>query len=139
MRTRWLVVTVLCGFLSCTSRTSSHGVQPLADTAPMTIVSLSFDDTFPDQFQVAAMLAQRGLNATFFVNSGRINASGYMTQGQVLSIQAQGNEIAGHTISHPDLPTISVDEQQRQICNDRVALLALGFPVTDFAYPYGDA
>jgi hypothetical protein len=111
----------------------------LADTAPMTIVSLSFDDTFPDQFQVAAMLAQRGLNATFFVNSGRINASGYMTQGQVLSIQAQGNEIAGHTISHPDLPTISIDEQQRQICNDRVALLALGFPVTDFAYPYGDA
>src|SRR5580698_5409858 len=114
MRTgRLLVIGAVWAVSSCTVRsTPSTGATRHSATTPTTIVSLSFDDTFPDQFQVAAMLAQRGLVATFFVNSGRINASGYMTQGQVLSIQAQGNEIAGHTISHPDLPTISVDEQQ---------------------------
>lgn len=53
-----------------------------SEAGPETIVSLSFDDTFPDQFQVAAMVAQRGMHATFFVNSGRVNAANFMAHGQ---------------------------------------------------------
>ena len=97
-------------------------------TSP-TIVSLTFDDTLTDQFQVAAMASARGMHVTFYVNSGRVNLASFMSQGQLLSIQQQGHEIAGHTVSHADLPTLDPDEETRQICNDRVALLGLGFNV----------
>ncbi len=103
-----------------------------------TIVSLGFDDGDADQYSVRSMLASHGMNATFYINSGRINAANYMTVGQIQALQSDGNEIAGHTVTHADLPTLDVAEQTRQICNDRVALLADGFPVRSFAYPYGD-
>ena len=30
-----------------------------------------------------------------------------------------------------------MDEQQRQVCNDRAQLLTMGFNITTFAYPHG--
>jgi hypothetical protein len=47
----------------------------------LTVVSLTFDDKFADQFQVAAMVAARGMHATVFINSGRVNLPGSMSQG----------------------------------------------------------
>ncbi len=110
-----------------------------AQAAPSsTIVSLQFDDQDADQYQAGQMLAGRGMRATFFVNSGRIGANGYMTLAQLRELAALGNEIGGHTVSHADLPTLSSAEASRQVCNDRVRLLGFGFDVRNFAYPYGD-
>ena len=78
------------------------------------------------------------MKATFFINSGRIGLTNYETPAQVQSLAADGMEIAGHTVSHADLPTLDSAEMQRQVCDDRVALLNMGFQVYDFAYPYGD-
>jgi len=102
-----------------------------------TVVSLTFDDTLTSQYQTRSMLAARGLHATFYVNSGRVGEGGYMTQPELLALQADGNEIAGHTVNHSDLSTVDLDEQKRQVCNDRVNLLDWGFAVSDFAYPFG--
>src|SRR5215467_6060427 len=112
-------VAVVC-VAGCAGESIGHTNQREAAT---TIVSLTFDDTTTDQFQVWSMVAARGMHATFYVNSGRVNLGGFMTQGQLLAMQQDGNEIAGHTVSHPDLPTLDLDEQKRQICNDRVSLL----------------
>ena len=106
-------------------------------TAHATIVALQFDDGDADQYQVRSMLTSHGMDATFYINSGRIGASGYMTLSQIQDLAADGNEIAGHTVTHADLPTLDGDEAARQVCNDRVALLNLGFSVRSFAYPYG--
>ncbi|HSD89500.1 MAG TPA: polysaccharide deacetylase family protein [Kofleriaceae bacterium] len=102
-------------------------------------VSLTFDDTDADQFQVGAMLKARDMRATFYVNSTRIGTTSYMTMQQVQSLARDGNEIAGHTLSHPHLTTLTLDDARREICNDRAALIADGFPVTSFAYPFGDS
>jgi peptidoglycan/xylan/chitin deacetylase (PgdA/CDA1 family) len=101
-----------------------------------TIVSLTFDDTFADQNQVGALAAARGFRATFYVNSGRLGLSGYMTRAQVEALETAGHEIGGHTVSHANLATLAEDEMRRQVCNDRVALLAAGFAVSSFAYPF---
>ena len=101
-----------------------------------TVVSLTFDDGGADQYQAGAMLEARGMRGTFYVNSGRFASTGFMTQGQLLTLQASGHEIGGHTVSHTNLPAVSTDEQRRQICNDRHELLRRGFRVTSFAYPY---
>jgi len=77
------------------------------------------------------MLEARGI-------SGKLGLSGRLTAAQVRALQDAGHEIGGHTLTHPRLTTLSADEQRREICNDRVALLNQGFRVTSFAYPFGD-
>jgi peptidoglycan/xylan/chitin deacetylase (PgdA/CDA1 family) len=53
------------------------------------------------------------------------------------SLASDGNEIAGHTLTHRDLATLSPAERLREICGDRVALVTHGFKAADFAYPFG--
>jgi len=134
-----------------TYRTGKIGVRPRGTTpiiddfgggappAPLpTTVSLTFDDSWTDQSVVPAMLAAEGMHGTFYVNSGNIGTSpSFFGWNQLQSIQSAGNEVAGHTINHLDLTTLSTAEAQRQVCQDRRALMSEGLNITDFAYPYG--
>jgi peptidoglycan/xylan/chitin deacetylase (PgdA/CDA1 family) len=109
-----------------------------AATSPVT-VSLTFDDSNADQLPAEQTMHSLGLAGTFYTVSGWVNQPGYLTLPQVQQVAADGNEIAGHTVQHPDLPTLQSAEQERQICNDRVNLINWGFKPTDFAYPFADA
>jgi peptidoglycan/xylan/chitin deacetylase (PgdA/CDA1 family)/archaellum component FlaF (FlaF/FlaG flagellin family) len=104
-----------------------------------TVISLTFDDSDADQYTTALpILQQYGMHATFYVITGYVGVnSGYLTQPQLQDMYNAGNEIAGHTVLHPDLTQINTDEATREICQSRSTLLGWGFPVTDFAYPYG--
>ncbi|MEV5829625.1 polysaccharide deacetylase family protein [Spirillospora sp. NPDC052242] len=109
-----------------------------ARAAAGTVVSLTFDDGLRNQYDNARpVLDAHGMDGTFYVNSARVDAPGYMTRAQLETLASGGHEIGGHTVSHVNVPSLPQEEQQRQVCNDRVALLALGFEVTSFAYPYG--
>ena len=76
------------------------------------------------------------MHGTFYAISSAIGAPGYQTLDDLKAIYADGNEIGGHTVSHPDLTLEPPDEAERQICNARNQLTAWGFPQTSFAYPY---
>jgi peptidoglycan/xylan/chitin deacetylase (PgdA/CDA1 family) len=130
---RSLPVFLMGGFWCCSPEV---GTVQEAVTATA-IISLTFDDTFADQQVAVDLLDERGMRGTFYVNSGRIDAAGYLAQSQLLAWHEQGHEIAGHTQAHVNLPMQEPDEQRRQVCDDRVALLAIGFAVTSFAYPFG--
>ncbi|WP_437594329.1 polysaccharide deacetylase family protein [Sorangium sp. So ce1000] len=101
------------------------------------VVSIEFDDGLADQFSVRSILAEHGMHATFFVNSGQLDHPRHLTVAQLRALASDGHEIGGHTIDHERLPELRANEQRRQICDDRRALLALGFAVSDFAYPWG--
>lgn len=101
-----------------------------------TKVSLTFDDGSATQANAGAILTKRGLKGTFFVNSGFVNGDGFMTDAELKTLAANGHEIGGHTVNHQDLTALPPEEQKRQICNDRSALLAKGFAVRSFAYPF---
>ncbi len=104
---------------------------------PATTVSLTFDDGRADQMQAAEILAEHKMAATFFVISGRIGASGYMSLPNLEELASAGNEIGDHTVNHLNLTNVNREEAERQICNGRVQLEAWGFQITDFAYPQG--
>ena len=127
---------------ACQPATSGSAVTPDDGALPLppasTIVSLTFDDTLADQFQVGAAVAARQLRATFYVNSPRIGNAGFMTLDQLRELEAGGNEIAGHTLTHPYLTQLTVDQARHEICDDRAALVNLGFSPAAFAYPFGD-
>lgn len=109
---------------------------PLAPAKPTT-VSLTFDDGTVGHLTAADILNQYRMKGTFYINSGRLGAAGYMTSAQLQTIAAAGHEIAGHTVNHADLATLSSDDVLREVCNDRVSLSNLGFTVKNFAYPFG--
>ncbi|MCZ9882199.1 polysaccharide deacetylase family protein [Arthrobacter sp. B2a2-09] len=109
---------------------------PAAQAANPTVVSLTFDDGNADQLNAAQIMKAQGMVGTFFITSGFTDNPGYMSQADLHGLVADGNEIGGHTVTHPDLITLPADEAKRQICNDRVNLSNWGFSVTDFAYPF---
>jgi peptidoglycan/xylan/chitin deacetylase (PgdA/CDA1 family) len=102
-----------------------------------TVVSFTFDDGWDSQQTGYSMLAAHGMRGTFYVNSLHIGTAGYLTWTQLATFNAAGNEISGHTLSHPDLTTLSATDAQHEICDDRANLMAQGFIVPDFAYPGG--
>jgi peptidoglycan/xylan/chitin deacetylase (PgdA/CDA1 family) len=126
---------VAFGLIACAAPEDVE-IEEQAATNGTTIVSLTFDDTFADNYQVGALTEARGMRATFYINSARIGQSGYLTFAQVADLEERGHEIAGHTLTHARLASIPVDEARYQVCNDRKALLELGFRATSFAYPF---
>lgn len=101
------------------------------------VVSLTFDDGLATQSVVPGMLSAHGFHGTFYVPSGLIDTSGHLTWGQLASFAAAGEEIGGHTVDHVDLTTLSTEDAQREVCEDRARLLNFGFSATGFAYPDG--
>ncbi len=61
-----------------------------------------------------------------------------MTWSQISSIAADGNEIAGHTITHPYLNSISAAQDRSEVCDSAATLRNRGFNITSFAYPHGE-
>jgi peptidoglycan/xylan/chitin deacetylase (PgdA/CDA1 family)/N-acetyl-beta-hexosaminidase len=111
-------------------------LAPSALATPV-VVSLTFDDGWDSQQTAATMLAAHGLKGTFYVNSPNIGQSGYLTWPQLTTFNVAGNEIGGHTLTHPDLTTLTATQAQHEICDDRTNIQAHGFVVPDFAYPGG--
>lgn len=68
-------------------------------------VSYTFDDNSPKQFSVAQpMFDARGLPATFFCIVGSPSPSQWAT---IESASSKGHEIGSHTLTHPDLTTLT--------------------------------
>ncbi|MHA7271847.1 polysaccharide deacetylase family protein [Arthrobacter sp. TMT4-20] len=102
-------------------------------------MSLTFDDANDNQIAAAATLQAKGLRGTFFIPSGYLDAPSYLTTAEVQVLQADGHEIGGHSVTHPDLAATGVDEAKRQVCNDRVNLINKGLNITSFAYPFASS
>ncbi|MFN3217423.1 MAG: polysaccharide deacetylase family protein [Acidimicrobiales bacterium] len=111
---------------------------PPADGA---LVSFTFDDGWISQATVAQPLLERfGYRGTFYLLSGYLGVFPYISEAQAIGLHAAGHEIGSHTISHPHLPQLPIDELRRELVTSRRDLeAAIGVPVAHFASPYGEA
>ena len=110
-----------------------------AHAAPLTVVTIQFDDGNADTIQwIDGSLNTHGFPATWYVNSGSIDTAGHLTWAQLTSLSQAGNEIASHTINHVDIKKLKLADARFQVCQDRVNLAAHGFQPESFAYPFGD-
>lgn len=103
------------------------------------MVSLTFDDGYEaNAHTVLPVLQQDGLVSTGYYISGFLNTPDYQTADEVKQFQAAGNEIGSHTVTHPDLTTLSASQLTTELKQSQQTLQTLfGVPVTDFASPYG--
>jgi peptidoglycan/xylan/chitin deacetylase (PgdA/CDA1 family) len=116
-------------------------VVPAVAAPPPRVVTLSFDDGRASQGVVDGLLASRHLHGTFFIITRSVNTGAdpeSLSWGQIHRLARDGNEIGGHTRTHPHLPTLSPSAQADEICGGRRDLLAQGFHPVSFAYPYGE-
>jgi Polysaccharide deacetylase len=103
-----------------------------------TVVTFTFDNQWENQMTAAADMQAAGMAGTFYIISGWIGLSGFMSMSDLNTLKADGDEIGGKTVENTDLPTVSNAEAEREICLGRDVLLGDGFDVTDFAYPFAD-
>jgi peptidoglycan/xylan/chitin deacetylase (PgdA/CDA1 family) len=115
-------------------------VVPAGSTraAGQTVVSITFDDGYADQYTARTILSSHGMHATFYVNSGFAGTAPYATWAQLKDLYADGNEIGGHSLDHKSLKSLKGIPLRHEVCDDRVALFNQGFQPTSFAYPFGN-
>ena len=112
-------------------------VPAASHAAPLTVVTIQFDDGNADAFLWTSSVNNHGFPATYYVNSGSIDTPGHLTWAQLTSLSQAGNEIASHTVDHVNIKKLKLADARFQVCQDRVNLAAHGFQPESFAYPFG--
>ncbi len=102
-------------------------------------VMFTFDDGHADNYWNAMpVLLKHHARGVFFIIPGHFGDSDSVTPEEVKEMSRNGMEICAHTMHHPELNTLSVVEQRKEIVDSIDALgTLLGIPIPCFAYPYG--
>lgn len=107
-----------------------------------TVVSLTFDDQWEDEWLYGQpLMRQYGFLGTYYViTSDSDNGYGCcMSWAQLDTLEAQGNDVGGQTIDHPDLTSLTVAQMQAELCGSRQDMINNGIPdPVSMAYPFGD-
>src|SRR5690348_1865454 len=103
------------------------------------MLSLTFDDGYASDYMYAApILEQAGVKGTFYISTGDIATPGFMNVGQLLDLQAAGQEIGAHSITHDYLNHIPYEQLYTEVVGSRDILESYGLDIRTFSYPYGE-
>jgi len=110
------------------------------------VVVLTFDDGYQDFFtQAYPILGEYDFGATVFLPTAYIGettprsfkGADCLTWDQVRDLNRAGIHFGSHTVTHPQLRTLSVEAVREEIrCSKDTIEEKLGSPVKSFAYPY---
>lgn len=108
-------------------------------------VVVTLDDGYADNFEIAYPIFKRyKIPFCIFVTKDFIDNGKklyqMLSEDQIIQLSNDSLcTIGSHTVTHPHLSRLTVEEQCKEInvCGDWLASL-IGHPVTCFAYPYGD-
>ena len=112
--------------------------QLIKDQACTKSIMLSFDDGRESSYFAAKELKQRGLVGVFYINTAAIGTAHHLSSSQIIEMSRMGMEIGSHTVSHPDLRSISTKQRSIELKHSKDVLSRLiAAPVTSLAYPSG--
>ncbi len=107
---------------------------------PDRAMAITFDDFYDDTPSAVEALCARGLCASVFVTTGKIETEPVLWHDGLLQLAALPRlvEIGAHSVTHPHLDELSVTEIQTEVRDSKHQLEHLvQKPVDTFAYPYG--
>ena len=103
------------------------------------LITVTFDDGWETTYTVAApILMNDGIHSTQYLVTSLLDNPAYLSSSQVKALKANGQQIACHTVSHPDLTKVSAKEVNYQLRGCKQYFAQKGFgSIQDFAAPYG--
>jgi peptidoglycan/xylan/chitin deacetylase (PgdA/CDA1 family) len=111
-------------------------------------LAISFDDGYEDNLTVALpILKEFGFTATIFGVTGHVGGRNIWDGGgmRLLSkegwrlLRREGIDVGSHTVHHPHLPRLGIDQARQEIQESKEQLEdLLGESISTFAYPYGE-
>jgi len=101
------------------------------------MVSFVFDDDNDTDYLVGKeIFASHGVVASSAITSGFLNTADHMTTAQAIALQDAGWEIMGHTVSHPNLRSLSLSEIEVELSRSKSELQRNGLSINNLVYPY---
>ncbi len=112
---------------------------------PARSVVITFDDGYENNYTSALpALVQRGMTATFFIATGTINSPqdnlghARMSEAQIRELDTAGMTIGSHTVSHPWLGRIGIEDAKCELAESKSRLESIIHkPVRWLCYPSG--
>ena len=141
MKNSILKIVLLCTFYIFFSCENEKPKPKLKITRSIAGVILSFDDAYVNEwFTTNKELKQYSWKGTFFVS--KINTLNLSEINQLIELQKEGHEIAGHGLNHYNAADFirihTINEYMNQEINPMLDLMNFySLKITSFAYPYG--
>lgn len=139
---KYLKIVILSFLLLIVAPSIAH-----AQTADGGMVSFTFDDGFLSTYTNALpILSARGIPGTEFATTSWLDSEttgdGFpaINWQEVQALQNQyGWEIGSHTVTHPELTTLPIEQVDYELAQSKEELASHGINATSFASPYGAA
>jgi peptidoglycan/xylan/chitin deacetylase (PgdA/CDA1 family) len=103
-------------------------------------IVITLDDGYGDNYTNAYhVLKEFRFKAAIFMITGVMDTgSQYLTVEQIKEMDKNGVKIESHTVSHPNLDTLSYSQQLKELEDSKASLeKVLGRDINYIAYPYG--
>ncbi len=127
------------GYLQTDDSSVREQAAPPGFSRPM--ISLSFDDGSQSLYDLALpLLDAKGFKSTQYVPTADLAAGDpyLMSASELRTIAAAGHEVASHSVTHPDLTTLSTAALANELTASKQLLeQSTSTPVLDLAYPFG--
>ena len=106
------------------------------------VISITFDDGIRSQYTTAFPLMQaRGIVGTFYIPTAQYPSPAVLynrlSASELQQMQAAGNEIGSHSVTHRDFTKLSDQEIAQECLGSKQYLQSTGLVINNFAYPYG--
>ena len=104
---------------------------------PIPLVSFVFDDGNDTDYLVGKeIFASHGAVASSALTTSFLNTDDHMTTAQAKALQDAGWEIMAHTVSHPNLRSLSLSELEDELSRSKSELQSNGLVINNIVYPY---
>jgi len=101
-------------------------------------VTTSWDDGIKGDLNTVKLLERYGLKGTFYITVGNLGKDRFLNKKDAHDIFGQGHEIGAHTVTHPELPSIPIENAKLEIERSKNMLeKIIDAEVVSFSYPKG--
>ena len=100
------------------------------------ILTMSYDDGHETDRKLVEIFNKFGIKGTFFINSGTLEEPVTINKSELAELYDK-HEVAVHTVSHPHLERLPLQNIVQEVIQDRQNLEQLcGYPVRGMSFPY---